>query len=130
MYKCTWCTPLLLFPFVDPLLPFPFVPLSGPLLLTWNPPSCDRICPPQFRVACKLTSLDPNLPPPSPFRLPQTPNTPRLATTTLGLSRRLLSGTSISTNMFIYFKHFLAFYYRLVHVLVSLSLKLQFFCSF
>ncbi len=35
---------------------FPFAPLSSPLLLTWNPPSCDRIHPPWSQVACKLTS--------------------------------------------------------------------------
>jgi hypothetical protein len=38
-----------------------------PLLLTWNPPSCDRNRPPQSQVACKLTPLVPHLAPvPSP----------------------------------------------------------------
>ncbi len=37
------------------------------LLLTWNPPSCDRNRPPQSQVACKLTPLVPHLAPvPSP----------------------------------------------------------------
>jgi hypothetical protein len=34
-----------------------------PLLLTWNPPSCDRNRPPQSQVACKLTPLIPHLAP-------------------------------------------------------------------
>ncbi len=34
-----------------PLLPFP---------LTWNPPSCDRICPPLLWVAHKLTPAFPS----------------------------------------------------------------------
>ncbi len=38
-----------------------------PLLLTWNPPSCDRNRSPQSQVACKLTPLVPHLAPvPSP----------------------------------------------------------------
>jgi hypothetical protein len=48
----------------------------NPLLLTWNPPSCDRIRPPRSQVACKLTSLAPTLspnPPPSKFPEPQLP---------------------------------------------------------
>ncbi len=55
---------------------FPFVSLLQPFLLTWNPPSCDRICPPRSQVACKLTSLVPpltqTLPPPNS----QNPNCP------------------------------------------------------
>ncbi len=35
---------------------FPFAPLSNPLYLLGNPPSCDRIRPPWSQVACKLTS--------------------------------------------------------------------------
>ncbi len=34
-----------------------------PLLLTWNPPSCDRNRPPQSQVACKLTPLVPHMAP-------------------------------------------------------------------
>jgi hypothetical protein len=30
---------------------------------TWNPPSCDRNCPPQSQVACKLTPFVPHLAP-------------------------------------------------------------------
>ncbi len=57
-----------------------FVPLCSPfnpLLLTWNPPSCDRIRPPRSQVACKLTSPVPTLsptPPPSKFPEPQLPS--------------------------------------------------------
>ncbi len=59
---------------------FPFVPLCSPLnplLLTWNPPSCDRIRPPRSQVACKLTSPVPTLSPnptPSKFPEPQLPS--------------------------------------------------------
>ncbi len=62
--------------FVSPCW-FPFVPLSNPLLLTWNPPSCDRIRPPRSQVACKLTSPVPTLspnPPLSKFPEPQLPS--------------------------------------------------------
>ena len=59
---------------------FPFLTLSSPLyplLLTWNPPSCDRNRPPRSQVACKLTlpcpTLHPN-PPPSKFPEPQLPS--------------------------------------------------------
>ncbi len=38
-------------------------PLLISLLLTWNPPSCDRNRPPQSQVACKLTPLVPHLAP-------------------------------------------------------------------
>ncbi len=34
----------------------PFAPLFSPSQLTWNPPCCDRICPPRSQVARKLTS--------------------------------------------------------------------------
>ncbi len=70
-------SPCFLLPLVDSLL-FPFVPLSDPLLLTWNPPSCDRIRPPRSQVACKLTSPVPTLspnPPPTKFPEPQIPST-------------------------------------------------------
>ncbi len=63
MCNYTWCIPLA---FISPCR-LPFVSPSGPRLLTWNPPSCDRIRPPRSQVACKLTSpvptLYPNLPP-------------------------------------------------------------------
>jgi hypothetical protein len=57
--RCTWRFPLALlspFAFFCSLLP-PFVPL----LLTWNPPCCDRIRPPRSQVARKLTSRFPPL---------------------------------------------------------------------
>jgi hypothetical protein len=65
-----------------PLL-VPFVPLASlfnPLLLTWNPPSCDRIRPPRSQVACKLTPLDTPPPQPSPSKFPE----PELPSTSLG----------------------------------------------
>jgi hypothetical protein len=77
-------------------LPF-LLPLSSllhPLLLTWNPPSCDRNRPPRSQVACKLTlpcpTLHPN-PPPSKFPEPQLAQCP--TKTTSGIFRTLLSGT-------------------------------------
>jgi hypothetical protein len=54
-FPLLYCLPLLL-AFFCSLLP-PFVPL----LLTWNPSCCDRICPPRSQVARKL-----NFPFPSP----------------------------------------------------------------
>ena len=51
MYNYTRRIPLA---FVSPCQ-FPLSPLLYPLLLTWNPPSCDRNRPPQSQVACKLT---------------------------------------------------------------------------
>ncbi len=80
--------PLLL----SPLAGSPLSPLCSsfdPFLLTWNPPSCDRIRPPRSQVACKLTSLYPTLPPPNS----QNPNCPRPTKTTSRIIRRLLSGT-------------------------------------
>ncbi len=69
----TWRTPLAFYlPSLIPLCS-PF----DPLLLTWNPPSCDRIRPPRSQVACKLTSPVPTLypnPPPSKFPEPQLPS--------------------------------------------------------
>jgi hypothetical protein len=71
----TWRIPLAFcLPLPIPLCS-PFYPLY--LLLTWNPPSCDRIRPPQSQVACKLTSPVPTLspnPPPSKFPEPQLPS--------------------------------------------------------
>jgi hypothetical protein len=87
-----------------PLL-FPLAPLSVPLSLTWNPPCCDRIRPPRSQVACKLTPLDPPSPQPSPFRIPRTPNTPRLNKTTSGTTRHLLSGTRIIQRLLSPMKH-------------------------
>jgi hypothetical protein len=79
-------------PCYSPFLPF-CSPLD-PLLLTWNPPSCDRNRPPRSQVACKLTlpcpTLHPN-PPPSKFPEPQLAQ--RLTKTTSGIFRTLLSGT-------------------------------------
>jgi hypothetical protein len=66
---------LFLLPLLIPLC-LPLLPLH-PLLLTWNPPSCDRISPPRSQVACKLTSSVPTLspnPPPSKFPEPQLPS--------------------------------------------------------
>jgi hypothetical protein len=60
------------------LLPFPIPPL-----LTWNPPSCDRIRPPRSQVACKLTSPFTTLfliPP--PLQIPGTQVIQRLTKTT------------------------------------------------
>ncbi len=42
----------------------PFAPLSSPLYLLGNPPSCDRIRPPWSPVACKLNS---SFPSPCPY---------------------------------------------------------------
>ncbi len=58
------------FPFASPWSPF------SALLLTWNPPSCDRIRPPRSQVACKLTSLDPTLSPNPPPPNSQNPSYP------------------------------------------------------
>ncbi len=80
-------SPCFLSPLADSLL-LPLLPLF-PFLLTWNPPSCDRIRPPRSQVACKLTSPAPTL----PFQIPGTPITPRLTKTTSRWIRRLSSGT-------------------------------------
>jgi hypothetical protein len=94
-YNIHGASPLLFFSFADsPLLPF--APPSNPLLLTWNPPSCDRIRPPQSQVACKLTSPFPTLSPnPPPSKFPESQVTQRLTKTTLRRIRCLLSGTVI-----------------------------------
>ncbi len=87
--------PLLLSPlaFISPCR-FPFVSPLLPSLLTWNPPSCDRIRPPRSQVACKLTYPVPTpLPKPSPLQISRTPTAQRLTKTTSGIIRRLLSGT-------------------------------------
>jgi hypothetical protein len=82
---------------LSPLADSPSSPLCSPfnpLLLTWNPPSCDRIRPPRSQVACKLTSPVPTLSPkPSPLQIPRTPATRRPTKTTSGIIRRLPSGT-------------------------------------
>jgi hypothetical protein len=68
--------------------------LSNPLLLTWNPPSCDRIRPHWSQVAGKLTSPFPNpFPKPSPLQIPRTQVTLRPTKTTSRKIRRLLSRT-------------------------------------
>jgi hypothetical protein len=72
MYNYTWRIPL---SFISPCR-FPFIFPFDPFLLTWNPPSCDRIRPPRSQVACKLTSSVPTLypnPPPSKFPNPNCP---------------------------------------------------------
>jgi hypothetical protein len=97
MYNYTWCIPLA---FISPCR-LPFVSPSGPFLLTWNPPSCDRIRPPRSQVACKLTSPVPTLyPNPPPLQTPRTPTAQRLTTTTSGTVRRLLSGTIALKHVF------------------------------
>ncbi len=65
-YTCAF--PLL---FISPCW-FPFAPLSDPLYLLGNPPSCDRIRPPWSQVACKLTS--PSQPFPQPLPPPNSQN--------------------------------------------------------
>jgi hypothetical protein len=80
--------------FYSPLL----APLVSPLyslLLTWNPPSCDRIRPPWSQVACELTSLVPPFTQPSPLQIPRTPTGQRLTKTTSGIIWHLLSETGL-----------------------------------
>ncbi len=72
IYIYTWRIPLAF------NLPLP-LPLSSPLyplLLTWNPPSCDRNRPPRSQVACKLTLPCPTLHPPLLLQIPRTPTDP------------------------------------------------------
>ncbi len=57
-------------------LPAPLFSPLYPLLLTWNPPSCDRNRPPRSQVACKLTSLVPPFPQTLPPPNSQNPNCP------------------------------------------------------
>jgi hypothetical protein len=59
-----------------------FCSLFDPLLLTWNPPSCDRIRPPRSQAACKLTPPDPPSPQTLPFQIPRTQITQRLTKST------------------------------------------------
>jgi hypothetical protein len=67
------------FPYLPLLIPLaPLTPLSGPPLLTWNPPSCDRIRPPRSQVACKLTPPIPPCPQTLPLQIPGTQITQRL----------------------------------------------------
>ncbi len=75
-------------------LPFPLSSPSYPLLLTWNPPSCDRNRPPRSQVACKLTPFAPTLHPTLlPLPNTQNPTAPRLTKTTSEIFRILLSET-------------------------------------
>jgi hypothetical protein len=87
-FPLLYCLPLLI----------PLAPLSNPLSLTWNPPSCDRIRPLRSQVACKLTSpfstLSPTLPPPNS----QNPGCQHLTKTTLRIGH-LLSGTRRFVNI-------------------------------
>ncbi len=92
-------SPCFYLPLLTPLC-FPLCPLFESTLLTWNPPSCDRIRPPQSQVACKLTPLDPTLLPTLPSPNSPNPNTPRLTKTTSGITRHLLSGTIILKGVF------------------------------
>ncbi len=87
-YNIHGAIPLL---FISPCW-FPFAPLSDPLYLLGNPPSCDRICPPWSQVACKLTSPFSALSRPSPLQIPRTQVTKRLTMTT-SRTWLLLSGT-------------------------------------
>jgi hypothetical protein len=89
----TWRNSLLFYlPLLNPFCS----PFESPLL-TWNPPSCDRIRPPWSQVACKLTSpfstLSQPFPHPSPLQIPGTQITKRLTMTTSRI-RLLLSGTA------------------------------------
>ncbi len=89
IYIYTWRTPLAF------NLPLP-LPLSSPfypLLLTWNPPSCDRNRPPRSQAACKLTLPSPSFTQTLPLQIPRTPTAQRLTKTTSGIFRTLLSGT-------------------------------------
>jgi hypothetical protein len=68
-------SPCFYLPLLIPLC-LPLCSPFGPLLLTWNPPSCDRIRPPRSQVACKLTPLDPTLSPTLPLPNSQSPKHP------------------------------------------------------
>ncbi len=56
--------------FFSPLADSPCSPFN-PLLLTWNPPRCDRIRPPRSEVACKLTSPVQPFPQTLPLQIPE-----------------------------------------------------------
>jgi hypothetical protein len=58
MYNYTWRIPLA---FISPCQ-FPFSTPLYPLLLTWNPPSCDRNRPPRSQVAPLSKFPEPQLP--------------------------------------------------------------------
>ncbi len=106
MYNYTWRIPLT---FISPCQ-FPFSPPVYPLLLTWNPPSCDRNRPPRSQVACKLTPpLSHPSPKPSPFQIPRTPTAQRLTNTTSGIFRLPLSGTQLAN------------YYKVIHLAAARS---------
>jgi hypothetical protein len=89
---------------------FPLLPLLIPLCLPFvspstylAPSSCDRNRPPPSQVACKLTLFAPPFPQLShPFQFPTTPTAPRLAMTTSGIFRLLLSGTPTLNFLFLY----------------------------
>ncbi len=73
IYIYTWHIPLAL----NLPLPLPLPSPLFPLLLTWNPPSCERNHPPRSQVACKLTHPRPTPhpnPPPTKFPEPQLPS--------------------------------------------------------
>jgi hypothetical protein len=95
MYNYTRRIPLA---FISPCQ-FPLSSPFVPLLLTWNPPSCDRNRPPRSQVACKLTPLDPPLTQTLPFQIPRTPIAQRLTKTTSGIFRLLLSGTLLLATL-------------------------------
>ncbi len=74
----------LLSPLASCFLLFPFCPIC-PLLLTWNPPCCDRICPPYPQVARKLTLPFPSpgsYTPHSKIPIPRSFPTPNICTCT------------------------------------------------
>jgi hypothetical protein len=76
-------SPCFLLPLADFLLP-PFLFL----LLTWNPPCCNRIRPSWSQVARELISPFPSLPIPSPFQNPDP----------LGLSRAKCAPTKTTSQ--------------------------------
>ncbi len=89
-------SPCFLSPLADPFCS----PFWSPLL-TWNPPSCDRIRPPWSQVACKLTSPFPTLSPIPPHcQIPRTQVIKRLTMTTSRI-RLLLSGTTTPMSLFL-----------------------------
>jgi hypothetical protein len=95
MYNYTWRIPLAFTSPCQSPLSFPL----NPLLLTWNPPSCDRNRPPRSQVACKLTLLAPPFTQTLPLQIPRTPTAQRLTKATSGIIRLLLSGTVNNEKM-------------------------------
>jgi hypothetical protein len=80
IYIDTWR----IFPCPSPLAGFPLLPFI--FLSTYlAPSSCDRNRPPPSQVACTQLTHPP--------QIPRTPPAPRLAMTTSGIFRLLLSGT-------------------------------------